>query len=81
MTVPKIPQEFLQTLNIILNLGKISKQQKSHQNLPRKFKQNAAIKEKSALRCNLWISSALDLCAAHKPNALILFFFSTTYKF
>ena len=48
-TIPKILQTFTQTIKIMLNLGKISKQQKSHQNRSRKFKQNAKIGEKSAL--------------------------------
>ena len=56
-----------------MNLGKISKWQKSHQNSPRKFKQNLKVGEKSAL--SIFPNQFnLEFFTAYKPNGLALFF-------
>jgi len=46
-TVPKNPEKFTLPLKIMLNLAKISKQQKSNQKCSRKSDQNLKIRKKN----------------------------------
>jgi len=76
-TVPKNPEKFTLPLKIMLNLEKISKQQKSNQKCSRKSDQNLKIRKKN---CTKIFFPLLFSCTRSKLVSTLFGFFLAINK-